>query len=215
VSYLGWAILTFISQYAVQARLFFAIFPALALLCAGGLAALTAFDAPTLRLSLIVKAVLVFILVLSALEQGIAFAAHSPLAYLAGAQRAADYRAANLGWYAVMMERVNALPAGARVVFLWEPRSLECAAPDRCDPDVIIDRWWHLRRKGMPPAAAIADWKAQGATHVLIYDAGVKFLRDHRDIRFAESDWTELENLRGQMRRVEQIGSDYSLYILP
>jgi len=215
VSYLGWAILTFISQYAVQARLFFAIFPALTLLCAGGLAALTAFDAPTLRLSLIVKAVLVFILVLSALEQGIAFAAHSPLAYLAGAQRAADYRAANLGWYAVTMERVNALPAGARVVFLWEPRSLECAAPDRCDPDVIIDRWWHLRRKGMPPAAAIADWKAQGATHVLIYDAGVKFLRDHRDSRFVESDWTELENLRGRMQLVDQIGSDYALYALP
>ncbi|MBF8282839.1 MAG: PMT 2 protein [Anaerolineales bacterium] len=215
VSYLGWVSLTFMSYYAVQARLFFAIFPALALLCAGGLAALTACDTPTLRVSLIVKAVLIFVLVLSALEQGIAFAAHSPLAYLAGAQRAADYRAANLGWYAVTMERVNALPAGARVVFLWEPRSLECAASDRCDPDVIIDRWWHLRRKGMPPAAAIADWKAQGATHVLIYDAGVKFLRDHRDIRFAESDWTELENLREQMRRVEQIGSDYSLYTLP
>lgn len=215
VSYPGWVILTFMSYYAVQARLFFAIFPALALLCAGGLAALTACDTPTLRVSLIVKAVLIFVLVLSALEQGIAFAAHSPLAYLAGARSAADYRAANLGWYAVAMERVNALPAGARVVFLWEPRSLECAASDRCDPDVIIDRWWHLRRKGMPPAAAIADWKAQGATHVLIYDAGVKFLRDHRDIRFAESDWTELENLREQMRRVEQIGSDYSLYTLP
>jgi hypothetical protein len=80
---------------------------------------------------------------------------------------------------------------------------------------VIIDRWWHLRRKGMPPAAAIADWKAQGATHVLIYDAGVKFLRDHRDSRFVESDWTELENLRGRMQLVDQIGSDYALYALP
>jgi len=215
VSYLGWVILTFISQYAVQARLFFAIFPALALLCAGGLAALTAFDAPTLRLSLIVKAVLVLILVLSALEQGIAFAAHSPLAYLAGAQRAADYRAANLGWYAVAMDRVTALPAGSRVVFLWEPRSLECAAPDRCEADVIIDRWWHLRRTGKTPTNALADWKAQGATHVLIYDGGVKFLRDHRDNRFVESDWIELENLRARMRLAEKIGSDYSLYTLP
>jgi len=215
VSYLGWVILTFISQYAVQARLFFAIFPALTLLCAGGLAALTAFDAPTLRLSLIVKAVLVFVLVLSALEQGIAFAAHSPLAYLAGAQRAADYRAANLGWYAVAMDRVNALPAGSRVVFLWEPRSLECAVPDRCEADVIIDRWWHLRRTGKTPTNALADWKAQGATHVLIYDGGVKFLREHRDNRFVESDWIELENLRARMRLAEKIGGDYSLYVLP
>ncbi len=215
VSYLGWVILTFISYYAVQARLFFAIFPALALLCAGGLAALSAFDAPTLRLLFIVRAVLVFVLVLSALEQGVAFAAHSPLAYLAGAQTAADYRAANLGWYAEATDRVNALPAGARVVFLWEPRSLECAAPERCEADVIIDRWWHLRRTGKTPTSALADWKAQGATHVLIYDAGVKFLREHRDNRFVESDWIELENLRAQMRLIEKIGGDYSLYALP
>lgn len=215
VSYAGWVILTFISYYAVQARLFFAVFPALALLCAGGLAALAAFDTPTLRVSLVVKAAVAFVFVLSVVEYGMSFAAPSPLAYLAGAQSAADYRAANLGWYAVALERVNALPAGSRVVFLWEPRSLECAAPDRCDPDVIIDRWWHLRRTGKTPAAAIADWKAQGATHVLIYDGGVRFLREHRDQRFVESDWAELDNLREQMQRVEKIGDDYSLYALP
>ena len=135
VSYIGWVGLTFVSYYAIQARLFFAIFPALALLCAGGLAALSAFDSPALRLSRIVNAALALVFILSAVEHGLAFAAHSPLAYLAGAQTAADYRAAKLGWYAVAMDKVNALPPASRVVFLWEPRSLECAAPDRCDPD--------------------------------------------------------------------------------
>ena len=113
------------------------------------------------------------------------------------------------------IDRVNTLPAGSRVVFLWEPRSLECAALDRCEADVIIDRWWHLRRTGKTPASALADWKAQGATHVLIYDRGVKFLRDHGDSRFVESDWIELENLRVQMRLIEKMGDDYSLYALP
>ncbi len=215
VSYIGWVGLTFVSYYAIQARLFFAIFPALALRCAGGLFALSAFDSPALRLSRIVNAALALVFILSAVEHGLAFAAHSPLAYLAGAQTAADYRAAKLGWYAVAMDKVNALPPASRVVFLWEPRSLECAAPDRCDPDVIIDRWWHLRRRGQTPAAGLAEWKAQGVTHILIYDAGVKFLRDHKDNRFVEDDWTALENLRGQMPLVEELGGVYSLYGLP
>jgi 4-amino-4-deoxy-L-arabinose transferase-like glycosyltransferase len=214
-SYPGWIILTFVSYYAVQARLFFAIFPALALLCAGGLAAFAAFDSPTLRVSFVANAAVVFVLAVSALEFGTEFAAHGPLAYLAGAQSAEDYRAANLGWYSAAMERVNALPPASRVVFLWEPRSLECSAPGLCDPDVIIDRWWHLLRTGKTPADAIAEWRAQGATHVLIYDWGVRFLRENRDHRFAESDWAALENLRGRVRLVQTFGEDYSLYALP
>jgi 4-amino-4-deoxy-L-arabinose transferase-like glycosyltransferase len=215
VSYLGWVILTFVSYYSAQPRLFFAIFPALALLCAGGVAALATFDLSALRVSLILKAALALVFILSALEHWEAFAVRSPLAYLAGAQPAADYRAANLGAYAVALDKVNALPAGSRVVFLWEPRSLECAAPNRCDPDVIIDRWWHLRRIGKSPSDILADWKAQGLTYILIYEGGVRFLREHNDNRFVDSDWTELEKLRGQMRLVDQIGGDYSLYALP
>jgi 4-amino-4-deoxy-L-arabinose transferase-like glycosyltransferase len=213
--YAGWVILTFTSAYAVQARLFFAIFPALALLGAGGLAASAALDVPGLRSSWIVSAALALVLSLSAVETAVDFGAHAPLAYLAGAQTAADYRAANLGWYAAAIARINALPSGSRVLFLWEPRSLDCAAPDRCVPDLIIDRWWHLRRTGVSSAAALADWQARGVTHVLIYDGGVKFLRERRDIRFVETDWTELENLRAQMRLVEDLGGTYSLYTPP
>ena len=215
VSYAAWVALTFISYYAIQSRLFFSLFPALALLGVGGLAALAHFDSPTLRLSLIVNALLAFVLGLSALAHFAEFAAHSPLAYLAGAQTAADYRAANLGWYPLAIDKVNALPAGARVLFLWEPRSLDCATPDRCDPDLIIDRWWHLRRTLGSAEAAIAYWKSAGFTHLLIYDLGVDFVKTQAENPFDDSDWMELDRLRSQLHLVENIGGTYSLYVLP
>ena len=60
---------------------------------------MASFDAPSLRVSVILRAALVLVLSLSALENLVAFAARSPLAYLVGAQSAADYRAASLGMY--------------------------------------------------------------------------------------------------------------------
>jgi len=217
VSYALWVILTFVSYYAVQARLFFSLFPALALLGVGGIAAIAQFDSPALRLSVVARAAFALVLGLSAVEYALAFVSHTPLAYLSGGQTAADYRAANLGWYTVAIDRVNALPAGARVLFLWEPRSLECASPDRCLPDLIIDRWWHLRRSRTLGAAdaVIAQWKEDGLTHILLYDLGVQFVQSQSDNPFEDDDWAELDALRARLRLVENIGGVYSLYALP
>jgi hypothetical protein len=213
--YGGWAALMYTSAFAVQPRLFFGLFVALAILCAGGLAAAALFDSPTLRVSLVLNAGLALVLGLSAFENLAAFSAHNPLAYLVGQQSASDYRAAHLGWYAVALERVNALPNGARVTFLWEARSLECALPERCRPDEIIDRWWHLRRTLGSADAIRSRWQADGTTHVLIYDAGADFVRSQPDSPFEASDWVELDVLRARLRLVESLGGAYSLYALP
>jgi hypothetical protein len=209
-----WVALMFVSYYAVQARLFFAIFPALAILSAGGLLALEQFNSPALRLSIIARAATGFILGLSLLQLIFHFGAHSPVAYLAGAEGARGYRLANLGGYALMMEDVNALPNDARVLFLWEPRSLECA-PGRCDPDVIIDRWWHLRRTQGSAEALLARWKTAGFTHLVIDETGVQFVRHDATSPHTAADWDELEALRARLRRVKDIGGSYSLYEIP
>ncbi len=215
-SYGLWVGLLFISYYAVQARLFFSLFPALALLSVGGLVALPTFDTPTLRLSVIGRAVVGLVLGLSALQHGLDFAAHNPLGYLTGAQTAAAYRTDNLGWYPLALDKVNALPAGARVLFLWEPRSLGCVLPDRCDPDLIIDRWWQARHTLITAEAALAHWQSAGFTHILIYDLGVRFVREQQpDDPFSNADWVELDRLREQLQLVENIGGVYSLYQLP
>lgn len=214
--YLGWVALMFVSKYAVQARLFFAMFPALAVLAAAGLAVLPGFNTPQLRLSFITQALIGFVLALSLVEHALHFGARSPLAYLAGAQSAGDYRRAQLGWYTAALERVNALPAGARVVFLWEPRSLECVSIARCAPDEIIDRWWHLRRTLGSAEAVLSHWRSGGMTHLLIADWGAEFVRVRRsDSLETPDDWAELERLRAQLAPVENFGGAYTLYTLP
>jgi len=215
ISYLGWVLLALTSALALQTRLFFFFFPALALVGVGGFAALRAFDTPRLRLSFILQAGLILVLSLTALETVTAFVTHTPLAYVMGLQTAADYRTANLGTYASMMDRINTLTPGSRVRFLWEARSLDCLPTIRCDPDVVIDRWWHLRRTLGTASAIISAWQSEGVTQVLIYETGLNFVRAREDNAFTASDWAELEVLRSQMRFVEDIGGAYTLYAVP
>jgi len=212
--YAGWVLLTFISTMMLQTRFFFPAFPALAILSAAGVAAVASLDTSALRVSMILRAVLILILALTALENVLAFVARSPLAYLVGAQSAADYRAQSLGTYVTAMDKVNALPAGSRVLFLWEARSLECAPSVRCEPDAIIDRWWHLRHTRKSAQAILADWKARGVTHVLIYEAGLDFVRAQNDAAFVQDDWTELDRLCARLRLADQ-WTGYALYVLP
>jgi 4-amino-4-deoxy-L-arabinose transferase-like glycosyltransferase len=213
--YAGWVGLALFSSLGLQTRLFFPFFPALALLGAAGLAGAAQVDLPRLRVSFLLSAAVALALGLSALENAADFAARSPLAYLTGAQSAADFRGARLGWYAAALDRVNALPAGARVLFLWEARSLECLEPARCQPDEIIDRWWRTRHTLVSASNAIAQWRAAGFTHVLLYETGMNFVRADARSGFSAADWAELEALRAQLRPVENIGGAYTLYQLP
>jgi len=215
VAYAGWVVLVLVSGLAWQVRLFSAIFPALAILGAAGVMAVASFDVPTLRVSVIANAALVLVLSLSALENLVAFAARSPLAYLVGTQSETDYRVASLGMYVAAIDRINALPAGSRVEFLWEARSLECAASVRCEPDVVIDRWWHLRRTAGTASEIVSAWKANGVTHVLINESGLNFVRSQADPAFMDSDWSELDALRSRIRLAANLDGAYSLYELP
>ena len=207
-----WVALMPVSQYAVQARLFFAMFPALAVLGAAGLSVLPSFNLPHLRLGMVVRGVTAFVIAINVAEVTLHFASRSPLAYLAGAQTADEYRLAFLGGYTPAIQRVNGLPAGSRVLFLWEPRSLECVTIERCWPDTIIDRWWHARRTlGSAPEIA-ARWRAEGVTHVLFAETGIEFIRNNDDGLYTPADWDELQRLRESLTLVERLGPAYSLY---
>ena len=215
VAYAAWVGLLFQSSLAEQMRLFAAVLPVLALMGACAWSVLRRLDTLTLRVSMLMNVALVLGLSLSALEAFNFFVNQQPLTYLAGYQSAVDYQAARLGWYPLAVERVNALPAGARVQFLWEARSLNCAAHVTCVPDVIIDRWWRLRRSSVGAADIVRQWQAAGVTHVLIYETGLSFARGEASSVFQASDWTELEALRAELRSVDAIGDAYTLYAMP
>jgi len=215
-AYVGWVLLAHYSALARQARLFFAFLPALALVGAAGLAGVRGLNTPALRLSLVINAVFALVLGLSAIEAVSGFASQNPLPYLTGAQSASDYVTGQLGWYAPALAGVNTLvPAGSRVIFLWEPRTLACASDIRCVPDVVIDRWWHARRIIGSAAQIVAQWRAEGANEVLIYDTGAQFVQSSADNAYDPSDWTELASLRAGLRVMATFGNAYTLYALP
>ena len=90
-----------------------------------------------------------------------------------------------------------------------------CAAALRCEADGVIDRWWHARRTTGDVAAIVAEWRAAGATHVLIYDVGAQFIAAEAQNGYAPEDWAALAQLRAALRPVATVGAAYSLYALP
>jgi hypothetical protein len=213
--YAGWIGLEFTSSLADQARLFFAMLPPLALLAASGFSAVRGLDTPALRVSVVVTGALILALGLGAVEVINHFASQQPLAYLTGGQTAKDFEVSQLGGYPLAMDQVNALPPGARIEFLWEARSLGCAAAVRCVPDVVIDRWWHARATTGTAAATVQQWQAAGVTHVLLYETGRAFEAANPRSPLQPGDWAELEALRRQLRVVATVGDAYTLYALP
>ncbi len=214
-AYAGWVGLTYISGLAVQPRLFFVVLPAVALLSAAGLEAVRRLNTRALRVSWVLTAITLFVFGLSALESANFFINNNPVPFLAGSQSAADYRFARLGWYEAAMQRLGALPDGARVLFLWEPRSLGCPPPVACVPDISIDRWWHARQTIGDAAAILDQWRAGGASHLLVYEAGANFAAADALSPLEPSDWTQLAALRTRLTWVSAIGPAYTLYAIP
>jgi len=49
----------------------------------------------------------------------------------------------------------------------------------------------------------------------LISESGLSFVRSQADPAFVDSDWSELDSLRSQMRLAANLDGAYSLYELP
>jgi hypothetical protein len=203
------------NNYDEQPRLFFFGLPALALLGLSGLAATRGLDWPALRTSRIMNAGVGLVLALTAVEYGLYFVSHNPLGVVTGMQSPQDYLAAHLGWHPLAFQRVNALPPGSRVEFLWEARSLLCTPQVVCVPDVVIDRWWHLRRTVGGVPAILDRWRGEGVSHILVYEAGLSYVRAQSGGEFDATDWAALDAVRAQLVPLETIGDAYTLYALP
>jgi hypothetical protein len=92
---------------------------------------------------------------------------------------------------------------------LWEPRGFYCWPA--CVPDVWIDQWYVQRRTLDTPEAILDSWDSQGITHVLLFNAGMEFVRAN-DRRYTQDDWQALQLLLQKLKPVETIGDGYSLY---
>lgn len=214
---LVWMVLGRFSSYLLQSRLYFAFFPALAVLAGAGFSGLQSLSLPNLRLGRLASFLIALVLGLNAFEIGVHTLQQGAPAAVLGLKPATEYLADNLGWYAPAMQALRDLPPGDHALLLWEPRSLYCLP--HCDPDEVLDRWKQARAEvsGAAPAendAILAGWRSAGYTHLLFYRSGADFIRQEGRLDFTQADWLALEALLGDLKPLQDFGGAYRLYTL-
>jgi hypothetical protein len=206
-----WALAASRNGLLVQTRLFMPLFPIWSLLSAAGFLQASRLRVASIRFGRIALAFVSLFVTFSVIETLSTVLPGRSLEQNLGLLSDEDYLMRNLGDLYAASTAIQSLPADSRVIMLWETRGFYCVP--RCEPDEIIDRWYqevHLHRT----AAEIREaWLAQGYTHMLIWEAGFEFIREHDNAKFKASDFQQLEALRNLLGSPQAIGS-YTLYPL-
>ncbi len=208
---LAWGVGSRLSGHLLRTHLYFALFPAFAILAGYGFAALERLRLPGVRLGRLGGALILLVMTLNLFQVGRETLERRAGDVLLGLRSPQAYQDDNLGWYAPAMRAVRALPDSSSVLLLWEARSFDCLP--KCDPDETLDRWLDdLRSLGSAGAVARA-WREQGFTHLLFYNLGADFVRAS-DARYAPEEWAALDDLLASLPVVEAFGEAYTLYTL-
>ena len=206
-----WIIASRFSEYLIQSRLYFAMFPAAAILAGAGYQAFENWKWKGVRFNRIVGALILLVTALNVFQISIDAISKNSLQEIVGLLTRQEYINSNLGWYGPAMEAITELPDDASVLMLWEPRSLYCLP--NCDPDETIDRWIHDRNLFVQPERIHSSWKSDGYTHVLFHQTGADYIR-RADDRYSEADWDALEEVLTQLADPIDFGGAYYLYSL-
>jgi hypothetical protein len=216
VALTAWFIWGLGSQFGsalTRTRHYYVIFPALVILTLFGYVSLRNSKVRSINTGWLVSGLIIFVFLIVAIAELLFFAKADPIRVLAGFQTQEEYLTEQLGWFGPAMEAVNSLPEGAKVALFWEPRSYYCEV--YCSPDVILDRWWYLMRTAGTAQEAADLLRSQDFTHVLIYDLGVRLIRD-KENAFEVGDWEELERFQeAELQVVQHFDDTYTLYAVP
>lgn len=177
VGYGAWLYGAAQSELLVQGRLLLPVLPFLAPLVVSGLVESVRLDLPFLRIGFFLRAAVLLVVVLTMLTLTLAWIADPPLPYLAGAESRAAYQERHLGDHYRALSFLNQeLPAAAKVVFLWEPRSYLCRV--ECQPDALLYNWRYALFQHQTPDAVGEALKAAGYTHLLLYGGGFRYFSE-------------------------------------
>jgi hypothetical protein len=213
---LVWMVAGRFSSYLLQSRLYFALFPPLAVLAGAGYTALSQSALPGVRLGRIASVLVLLVLGLNVFELGIHTLNQGAFQHLLALRTSDAYLADNLGWYAPAMKELRELPADSRVLMLWETRSFYCWPA--CEPDETIDRWLRERyANGSASPRTLEEilhaWRQSGYTHLLFYRLGADFIR-RQSTDYQPADWQALDDLLSRLSPVRDFGDAYTLYWL-
>ncbi|GAB4474353.1 MAG: hypothetical protein Kow00124_14250 [Anaerolineae bacterium] len=213
LAYAAWLAGIAASSLLILTRFMFPIFPALALLVTLGLAGLA--DEPgALPLRRITRAVTLIVVLVAAVGAVVTGARTGSLRVTLGLQDERDYLLHTLQAHYAAMEQINALPDGSRTLMLWEPREFYCLPG--CTGDDVLNTWWRALQEGVSPQQVAASWRVQGYTHVLIFEAGARFvLSEGGPAPLSQADLDALDTLRGlALLPVWELPGVYTLYEL-
>jgi 4-amino-4-deoxy-L-arabinose transferase-like glycosyltransferase len=215
IAFIVWIVQCASSLLLVQTRLLFPILPLAVILAGLGYEGLSERERWTRLVRLVFGTLIGVMLALNAVEGVIHAAEASPARVLLGLETESEYLASRLGEYAYVMADVNQLPEGSRIRFLWEPRSYYCAGHVICEPDALLDRWWHDHQL-TPDAGELAErWREEGVTHVLIFHTGSQAVRVEGFDPLSENAWDALDDfMETQLVKLSLRDGGYAIYAL-
>jgi len=211
VTWAAWAVGSRVSALLIQSRLFFPVFPAWAILAGIGFHVIEKETIASARLGVIAGMLATLALGFTTYEAARSFVTRGAAEVVIGASSPDEYLARNLGSFAPAMQSIRDLPEGERVLMMWEARNLYCLPT--CEPDEIIDRWYHDRKVHGDAASILNAWRAEGYTHLLYFKLGSDNRRAESK-RFTQDDWDELDALLSRLTVVQNFNNTYILYSL-
>ena len=214
LNFAAWTFGVINSSALWQSRLLFPALMLFAIPTVLGWDALNQFDTSKLRISFLVNTLIAIVLILTIFDNGIFVLQRNPLAVAFGAQSREGYIARINPSYATLMQIMDELPANADVYSLFEPRSY--GLPRSIRPDAIIDNFAHDQYLFHSSAEIIQHWKAEGYTHILVYERGLSFMLENPP----EQMTSEVQNTFGEtienLKLVSQTPDKvYTIYQIP
>ncbi len=210
---LVWTLGVIQSRALFQARLFLPGFVALIPLFSETLVQIPILDRRKFSLSAFVQMLVGVVLAFNLVSQTLDVLRLNPFGYLIGDENRSAYLGRVLGDHYRALERLGEVVAeDGRVLFLWEPRSYYSPRP--AQPDAILDNWSHLLHLYGDEERVAAHLRAEGFTHVLLYQWGLDFVIKEGESPLPPEDVERLQAfVERRLMLVETVGL-YRLYRL-
>ena len=199
-------------EHLQQTRLYFVFLPCAATYAALGWYATQPLKSGNIRVGLVLNGMLVMVSIFILFQDITDIQVSRSIAYLGGNSSRQDYLEESLGWYARTMKQLEKLPAGSKVLMLWEGRGLY--APDEVDSDPWIDVFRVNLFNHPTPQEMIEQWQEEGYSYLLINISGVEFLQENPGSGWQE-DWQAFDALLDALPGPISMGDVYFLYELP
>jgi hypothetical protein len=211
VGWVVWAGASVYNAFLGQTRLYFAIFPAWALLAAAGFEGFAKIRLSQIRFERLAGLFILISLLFSSIYNLQDILRKRPMNVIFAQESDGAYITRVLGAYYPAMEALQSLPPNSSVLNLWEPRGFYCRPT--CVLDAWIDRWYLDRQRFEDEERILESWIEDGYSHVLLHRAGQKFIQD-TDPRYTQEDWNVLGTLLKKLTLIENFGDGFELYRL-